>query len=148
MESGSISHATKAKLVNPVSQAKQTSGVRSGIAYNQVVKANIICNIVDAATGFSDGVGTDTMAKDIDDKIANPGELKVITASPKSMTDDSSQNPEIHHEVEKMTNIFSWVIEAPDEVKNKFIELTRNFCSSIETIQNHHSTLTQERLPF
>ena len=65
-----------AKLGNPSTQASNT---RIGITYNTAVKASVVCNLVDVGTGFSDGLGTDTMAKEIDEILENPGVLKVIT---------------------------------------------------------------------
>ena len=148
VESGVISDFTKNKIMQPNNQTNQTGTPRTGIAYNQAVKANLICNIVDNGTGDSDGIGSDAMAKDIDEKLANPGELKVIFANPTPEADETIQNPDLQIEVEKMSKFLPWIETAPEEVKDKFIELSRKFCECMEALQTHHSIPNNERLPF
>ena len=148
VELGAISETTKNKIQQPNIQPNQTGTPRTGISYNQAVKANIICNIVDSGTGDSDGIGSDTMAREIDEKLANPGDLTVIYPRTTPVVNEIIQNHDLQREVEKVNNFLPWVENAPEEIKDKFLELSRKFCECIEMLQTRHSIPNNERLPF
>ena len=138
VESGTVSYATVAKMNKSSIPTNQPSTPRTSIKFNSVVKASIICNVADAATGFSDGLGTDNMGLEIDDKLANPGSLKVIIPSVIPETVPTEPNPETQREVEVLKEISSWAVNAPEEISTKFVALTRSFAINVEALRNQH----------
>ena len=143
MEAGEISYATMLKLgrVNPALAASVTpssslslvnqalSPIRTGLTYNQAVKANVVCNLVSVGTGCPSGTN---MENDITDTLSNPGSLKQIAPTPLAQI-DKEQAWETSKS--KVANLFTWVTSAPVATQQKILELTEKYLYCIEKLE-------------
>ena len=69
---GMVATAATAKTTDSILN-QQFSLIRPGISYNQAVKANVVCHLINSGTGSPEG--TD-MSKYIDDTLKNLVSLK------------------------------------------------------------------------
>ena len=152
VESGEISGTTVAKLPSPSnlpSQSNSSNTIRSGISWSEIAKANVVRKFTDASTGSpeseSDSIGSDSMAKDIDETLADPGELKQISPSPWLFTgfDEPIDN---QNEIAEILGFFRWIDSASNEKKFQFKNLLRKVLICSHMIMNDVKTHQPDEL--